>query len=149
MNQKRILKICTSLLIAFTMIALITDCKSNKSAEKEIKSEKTNSISNLTDDGAWCWFSDPRAIYYSENKIVTGWVKKDGSIETAMLNIKTGEKEFEIINSAFEIDDHDNPAFAILSNGNIIAMYAWHSSKKGVISNTTSDGANVHSFEEM
>ena len=30
----------------------------------------------LTDDGAWCWFSAPRAIYKHNvaDEIVTGWV---------------------------------------------------------------------------
>ena len=33
----------------------------------------------VTQDGAWCWFSDPRAVYV-ENKIIGGFVDKQGSI---------------------------------------------------------------------
>ncbi|MDY2935797.1 MAG: hypothetical protein SOT20_06145, partial [Candidatus Cryptobacteroides sp.] len=33
----------------------------------------------VTHDGAWCWFSDPRAIYV-DDKIFGGFVDKEGSI---------------------------------------------------------------------
>ena len=131
------------LFIILLGIVTINGCNS----KQETKTKVVNSIETLTNDGAWCWFSDPRAIYYSPDKIITGWVKKDGSIETASLNIQTGEKEFENINPEMEEDDHDNPAFAVLSNGNIITMYAWHSTNKGVILNTTTNGSDVHSFQ--
>ena len=32
----------------------------------------------ITNDGAWCWFSDPRAIYVN-NKMIGGFVDKEGS----------------------------------------------------------------------
>jgi hypothetical protein len=120
---------------------------SNTNSEKERMLPAADSVATLTNDGTWCWFSDPRAIYYSEDKIVTGWVKKDGSVEIASLNTTTGEKETENINPQMEVDDHNNPAFAILPDGNIFTMYAWHSTSKGVISNTTTNGSDVHSFK--
>ena len=33
----------------------------------------------VTRDGAWCWFSDPRAVYV-DNKMFGGFVDKEGSI---------------------------------------------------------------------
>jgi hypothetical protein len=47
-----------------------------------------------------------------------------------------------------EVDDHDNPAFTILPNGNVFTMFAWHSTKKGVIFNQTLNGPDVKSFGE-
>lgn len=105
-------------------------------------------IETLSNDGAWCWFSNPRAIYYNGNTIITGWVKKDGSVEAASLNLNSGEKLFKTLYPQLELDDHDNPAFAELPNGNILAMYAWHSTEKGVISNTTSNGGDIASFSD-
>jgi len=105
-------------------------------------------IHTLTDDGAWCWFSDPRAIYYSDEKIITGWVKKDGSVEVASLNISNGKSKFNNIYPQLEVDDHNNPAFTVLPNGNIFTMFAWHSTPNGVIYNTTSHGSDVESFGE-
>lgn len=42
-------------------------------------SSQNSGAGYLTQDGAWCWFSDPRAIYV-DGTVVTGWVKKDGTI---------------------------------------------------------------------
>ncbi|ODS81832.1 MAG: hypothetical protein ABS46_10450 [Cytophagaceae bacterium SCN 52-12] len=107
----------------------------------------------LTDDGAWCWFSDPRAIYSHprKNLVVTGWVTKDGSIEAASLDLKSGRTEKTTLYSKLEVDDHDNPAFLVLPNGNLLAMYTWHGGRKdamGVIQNITSTPGNVRSFSE-
>jgi len=42
----------------------------------------------LTKDGAWCWFSDPRAIMV-DGKVVTGWVKTDVTVEAALFETKS------------------------------------------------------------
>lgn len=113
-----------------------------------LSAQKSN-IGTLTTDGAWCWFSDPRAIYMDkEDQVITGWVKKDGSIEAASLDLKSNEIKSKILFPQLEFDDHDNPAFVVLPDRNILAMYAWHSTKKGVVYNTTSKPADVTAFGE-
>lgn len=105
----------------------------------------------ITSDGAWCWFSDPRVIYSGsdKNEVITGWVTKDGSIEAASVNLKSGATNKKVLYPKLEIDDHDNPAFLALPDGNILAMYTWHGGKKdakGVIQNTTTQPGDVSSF---
>ena len=124
------------LLILFFLILLVSSCSS----------VTDHKIETLSEDGAWCWFSNPRAIYYDDNHIITGWVKKDGSVEAASLNLDSGEKQSKTLYAQMEFDDHGNPAFAKLPNGNILAMYAWHSTEKGVIFNTTTKGNDIASF---
>lgn len=138
----------TIYLISFVVISLLSGFAQSNTIKGKKLSEKLSSIKTLTNDGAWCWFSDPRAIYYSENKIITGWVKKDGSIEVASLNLKSGEKDTNEIYPQLEADDHDNPAFTVLPEGNVLAMFAWHSKKKGIIYNNTTNGADIQSFQE-
>ncbi len=112
-----------------------------------IEEEKEEADDNtMVFDGAWCWFSDPRAIYTSENEIVTGWVKKDGSVEVANFKIDEKSKQLHTLYYRLQKDDHDNPAFALLPDNNIFTMYTWHAGKNGVISNTTTDGSNIFSF---
>jgi len=136
----------TSLIsILILLVLLFTSCQQTK---KQSSDKSIQQIQTLTDDGAWCWFSNPRAIYYSDNEVITGWVKKDGSVEVASLNLSTGKKEFENIFPKMQVDDHNNPAFTKLPNGNILTMYTWHSTKDGVISNTTTKGSDIHSFGE-
>ena len=59
---------------------------------------------HITDAGAWCWFSDPRAIYLhgKETSVLTGWVKEDGSIEAARINLKTKEIQKQILFNQLE-----------------------------------------------
>lgn len=86
-------------------------------------------IGYLTDDGAWCWFSDPRAIMV-EAYVIAGWVKANGTIESVKFDtnsksIKTSELYYKLEN-----DDHDNPAFILTGKDEILSMYTRHSKKE-------------------
>ena len=105
-------------------------------------------IGTLCDDGAWCWFSDPRAILLEEDKLVTGWVKKDGSVEVSSFDLQSKDINTSVIFERMEVDDHNNPAFCRLPDGNILTMYTWHSSKKGIVFHRSSTPADISSFSE-
>lgn len=107
----------------------------------------------LTTDGAWCWFSDPRAIYLQQKKgtIVTGWINKSGNVYAASLHIKSRQQSQQRLYKTLEIDDHDNPAFLELPNGDILAQYTWHNGKPGamgVIQHITNQPGDINSFSE-
>lgn len=107
----------------------------------------------LTDDGAWCWFSDPRAIYLrgKTSTVVTGWVTRSGDIMAAALDLRTGEADRKKLYTQLEIDDHDNPAFLELPDRQILTQYTWHGGSKmgmGIIQNTTHKPSDVHSFSD-
>lgn len=106
----------------------------------------------LTNDGAWCWFSDPRAIYTGSGKglIITGWVDKTGNVYAASLAPRSGKIMTKILYPELEPDDHDNPAFLELADGNILSQYTWHNgtvNAMGVIQNTTEQPYDVTQFE--
>jgi len=88
---------------------------------------KINPIT-LTDDGTWCWFSDPRAIYLPQNSgtLITGFVSESGNVESLQYNMKSGEKKISVLNEKLETDDHNNPAFLQCSDGRIMAFYTKH-----------------------
>jgi hypothetical protein len=106
----------------------------------------------LTDNGAWCWFSDPRAIYAHKSKsIITGWVTSSGDIIAASLDPKSGKVVQKELYTALEVDDHDNPAFVELPDGRIVTQYTWHGGNKdrmGVIQHTTAKPSQVATFSE-
>ena len=108
-------------------------------------SPKIASTAYLTDDGAWCWFSDPRAII-EDDQVITGWVKADGTIEAASLNLKNDKVSTKDLYPDLQSDDHDNPAFVKTEDGQIIATYTTHSGRDGFFINTTSQGADIQSF---
>ena len=90
---------------------------------------QSKSYPTLTDDGAWCWFSDPRAIFVDKNHILTGWVKSDGTVETARLNLASGQSTLHKAYPTLEVDDHNNPAFVKLQNGGYMTFYSKHVKK--------------------
>ncbi|MBN2275993.1 MAG: BNR-4 repeat-containing protein [Bacteroidales bacterium] len=82
----------------------------------------------LTNDGTWCWFSDPRALVVGDN-IITGWVKSDGTIEAVKLNTADGKVETSELYFLLEADDHNNPAFTTTASGKVMVMYTRHCRK--------------------
>ncbi len=94
----------------------------------------------LTKDGAWCWFSDPRAIMVGD-QVITGWVKANGTIEAASLNIASGSIQTSDLYHRLESDDHDNPAFVQTEGGQLLAMYTRHS-RKDLFINTLENGTD-------
>ncbi|WP_117175561.1 BNR-4 repeat-containing protein [Mariniflexile rhizosphaerae] len=83
---------------------------------------------SLTVDGTWCWFQDPRALYYKGKKEQTysGWITHDGKIQVASYNHITGEVKKTTIKEGFQVDDHNNPTFLIRNDGRIMVSYSGH-----------------------
>ena len=90
-------------------------------------SQAPHSSGYLIRDGAWCWFSDPRAILV-KGKVYTGWVKKDGTIEAAVFDPGKGAVAAQPLNPKLDKDDHANPAFVATRNGKVLATYTKHGS---------------------
>lgn len=115
-NLQKYIPLKTFILGLFVAIVL-TGCHSNK----------ISAPVDLTDDGTWCWFSDPRAIYDdTTNKLITGYVSSDGNIISLQVDLNTGEKKRTILYEGLEADDHDNPAFIKRADGRYLAFYTKH-----------------------
>ncbi|MDO3694001.1 BNR-4 repeat-containing protein [Wenyingzhuangia sp. chi5] len=82
----------------------------------------------FTNDGTWCWFQDPRALYYKGEKEQTysGWITHDGKIQVASYNHETGEIIQTTIREGFQVDDHNNPTFLVRKDGRIMVSYSGH-----------------------
>jgi hypothetical protein len=95
----------------------------------------------LNENSAWSWFSEPRAIIH-KNKLIAGSVRavetyrsgRDdpnwGNIEVAVLDIETGKVAKTILDKHFEQDDHDDPAFLVLPDDRILAVYSRHAAER-------------------
>jgi rhamnogalacturonyl hydrolase YesR len=83
---------------------------------------------NLTHDGAWCWFADPRAVRYvgQHDRTYAGWVGSRGDIVVGWLDNRTGEVRSHVVARRFERDDHANPSLRILPDGRLIVFYSKH-----------------------
>ncbi len=80
------------------------------------------------EDAAWCWFSDPRAIYYKGKKeaIYYGFINSNGDVMAKSLNLETREEIEYTLHEALQVDDHNVPTFLILPDGKILTFYNHH-----------------------
>ncbi len=109
------------------------------------------SSGEFSNDGAWCWFSDPRAVYMSEHprRVVSGWVKEDGTVEAGILDLTANTVTTLPLYTKLEKDDHNNPAFLPLSDQRVMAFYSKHVKKYLYYQNITFDGSQTISDEPV
>ncbi len=84
---------------------------------------------SLTNDGVWCWFSDPRAIYHKGAKECTyaGWVSEQGDIVIGSYNHTSKKIDTFVLHEKLEKDDHNVPSILVRDDGRILAFYSRHS----------------------
>lgn len=85
----------------------------------------------VADEGAWCWFADPRALHYENesgtiNATYIGYIDCHGSIKATQVDWKTKTTSEVLIRSWFQPDDHDNPSFLVLPDERIMIIYSRH-----------------------
>lgn len=88
-------------------------------------------FSVVTDEGAWCWFADPRALHHENkalgiDKTYIGSIDNLGNIKAEEYDFNKGTKETVLIRSWFQPDDHDNPTFIALPDGRVVVFYSRH-----------------------
>ena len=123
----------TLLLLALSGILLFFSCSSQKQLESTVRPGE--SYRSFTADGAWCWFSDPRAVYYSgeHKRTYSGWVDSSGSVIVAYYDHHDGTIETHTLHERFEKDDHDNPSFFVDAQGKLMVFYSRHGTGKSPI----------------
>ncbi len=100
----------------------------------------------LTDDGAWCWFSDPRAIQHG-GRVFAGWASKDGSVVVGAVDGETGAVETSILHEKLSRDDHISPSLLVLPDGRLAVFYSKHSADALMRLRVSSEPGSITSFE--
>ena len=115
------------ILVFFSLILMYNPLGAQPGASVDME-QPGSEFPDLTSDGAWCWFADPRSIYYEGEyrKNYTGWVNKAGDIMIASYNYKTGKIKRHTLHKALEYDDHANPAFLMRPGGKPMVFYSAH-----------------------
>lgn len=85
-------------------------------------------IRDVTADGAWCWFADPRAVFYEGKQRGTyaGWVTRAGDIQVAFRAAGANRFTVTTLRQHLDADDHANPALLFLPDGRLMAWYSGH-----------------------
>lgn len=104
----------------------------------------------ITNDGAWCWFSDPRAIYVN-NKMIGGFVDKEGSIWAFSYDPATqGRKQYKLYDK-LNYDDHANPSVMELPDHRVVIFFSAHGGTKNspIYYAITEKPADISSWGEV
>ncbi len=108
-------------------------------------------IRTLSNDGAWCWFSDPRAVYYNGTyrRTYTGWVDSEGNIRVGYYDHDSGAFKHHLLMEEFDKDDHANPALIFDKDGMLMVFYARHSEKEGIHLSKSKSAEEIDEWEEV
>lgn len=85
----------------------------------------------MTDEGAWCWFADPRATHYENasgtiNASYIGYIDIHGNVKATQVDFIHNKKEEVLVRSCFQPDDHNNPTFLVLPDERVMIFYTRH-----------------------
>lgn len=85
----------------------------------------------ITEEGAWCWFADPRAIHYTSddgsiNASYIGYIDVHGNVKAMQMDYNTGRRTEVLVRSYFQPDDHNNPTFLVLPDERVLIIYSRH-----------------------
>ncbi len=85
----------------------------------------------VDDEGAWCWFADPRSISYKNEDetldfTIMGYIDIHGNIKATQINHLNDEVQEVLIRTNIQPDDHNNPTFLVLPDERIIVFYSRH-----------------------
>ena len=85
----------------------------------------------VADEGAWCWFADPRAIHYENasgtiNSTYIGYIDVHGNVKATQYDWLRGRKSDVLVRSFFQPDDHNNPTFIVLPDERVMIFYTRH-----------------------
>lgn len=115
-----------TLLLLYVCVALTFNLCSGQS--KTTSAAKGEAYLSFTGNGAWCWFSDPRAVYYKRqySRTYAGWVDSSGSIVVGFYDHDLKHIETKILHKHLDKDDHANPSLFIDRQGKLIVFYSKH-----------------------
>jgi hypothetical protein len=79
----------------------------------------------ITDNGAWCWFQDERALVVDDQLVATH-IDNKGTVHVSTLDLRSGEKTNTVLREDFDADDHNVPGMLVRADGHLMAFYARH-----------------------
>ena len=85
----------------------------------------------VAEDAAWCWFSDPRAVYHKgkQANIYYGYINSKGDVMISQRNMKSGEIQNYTLHEQLQVDDHNVPSILVLPDGHLLAFYTEHNGR--------------------
>jgi len=135
------------LFFLYIYIASTVNICSGQSKNKSVP--KGEAYLSFTANGAWCWFSDPRAIYFKgqHRRTYAGWVDSSGSIIVAFYDHDLKRTETKVLHRDFEKDDHNNPSLFIDRQGRLMVFYSKHAAPEPIYLVKARDAEDISEWE--
>lgn len=116
---------------------------------KAISTPSGEEYKSFTADGAWCWFSDPRAVYFKGkySRSYAGWMDSLGSVVIGYYDHDTKAFDTTIIHHSLEVDDHDNPSLFIDDKGIITVYYSRHARRDPIMMMRSANPEDIKHWE--
>ena len=102
----------------------------------------------LTNDGAWCWFQDPRAVYFSgeHERTYASWMQGDGQLMVGYLDHQDLSTHSVVIRDQWDIDDHNTGSLLLMPDRRLMMFYARHN-KKGLFARISQKPESIDLWE--
>ncbi len=126
------------------LLVLVAGCAADTSAPV---SEDTPLF--FAEDGAWCWFQDPRAVYIDgeHERTYAGWMTSTGQLQVGAYDHESGDVEQVTLKEDWDIDDHNTSSFLVLPDGRLAVFYARHN-KEGLFLRQSINPEDITSWGE-
>ena len=126
--MNRISSICLNTILLVCTYGLAVGQEYVKTNFDTNSGSDSESFMSFTFNGSWCWFSDPRAVYFEGKykRTYAGWIDNYGNITIGSYDHDTHKIETHIIKENLEVDDHDNPALLFDGDGKLLVFYTRH-----------------------
>jgi hypothetical protein len=85
---------------------------------------------NITADGIWTWYGEPKAIYFKgplHERTYVSWITRYGDDAIASYDHATKAIQTFTLHPALQADDHDHPSIHVRPDGVVLAFYSRHS----------------------
>ncbi len=132
-----------------SLVVIIFDrCGSRSENDRAHSGE---SYLSLTDNGAWCWFSDPRAIYFEgkHRRTYAGWVDSAGSIMVGFYDHDLKSIETKALRNHLEKDDHNNPSLFIDNEGKLMVFYSKHDTQEPIYMDRARNAEDISAWDPV
>lgn len=148
----------------FTISIMLFLSYYNCASQKNVKfntntGADSESFKSFTFNGAWSWFTDPRAVYYEgeHKKTYAGWIDNYGNITIGTYNHDTKQIKTHVLNGNVEIDDYNHPSILFDENGKLLVFFNRHNSETSstthsrylIRAKNTEDISEWHAIQEL
>ena len=117
--------------ILFLVLPVLTAFSQLKTVPAKINKttgRHSESFKSFTFNGSWCWFTDPRAVYYEGKykRTYAGWIDNYGNITVGWYDHDTQEIATHVVEKNLEVDDHDHPSLLFDEEGKLLVFFNRH-----------------------